>query len=91
MELGHKLDHSEAEALKKIADCLSQLDEVESAIEIFHKAGDYEKILRLHVDMQNWSAAFALVDKHPQYESFLYLSHAQYLIENDKFVDAQKG
>lgn len=89
--MAHRLDSSEVEALKKIANCLNQSDEIESAIEIYDKAGEYEKILRLYVETQNWPAAFALVEKHPQYESFVFLSHAQYLIENDKFVEAQKG
>ncbi|KAK7605351.1 hypothetical protein V9T40_007209 [Parthenolecanium corni] len=91
LELAHRLDSSEVEALKKIANCLNQSDEIESAIEIYDKAGEYEKILRLYVETQNWPAAFALVEKHPQYESFVFLSHAQYLIENDKFVEAQKA
>lgn len=89
--MGRKLDGSEVEALKKIANCLSQLDEVESAIEVYDKAGEYETILKLYSEMQNWSAVFALMEKHPQYESFVFLSYAQYLIENDKFVEAQKG
>lgn len=89
--MGRILDTSEVEALKKIANCLSHLDEVESAIEIYEKAGEYETILRMYCEMQNWSAAFALIEKHPQYASLVFLSHARYLIENDKFVEAQKG
>lgn len=79
------------EALKKIAHCLSQHGHVDYATEILYKIGEHENILQLHINMKNWPAAFSLVDKYPQYESVLYIPYAQWLVENDKFVDAQKG
>lgn len=79
------------EALKKIAHCLKQQEYVDNAIEILSKIGEFESILQIYIEMKNWPAAFSLIEKNPQYESVLYMSYAQWLVENDKFVDAQKG
>jgi intraflagellar transport protein 122 len=64
---------------------------VENAIDVYNKLGDSENILQLYVEAKNWPSAFALVKKHPQYEAALYMPYAQWLVENDKFVEAQKG
>lgn len=91
IDLGRKLDKMEVEVLKKIAHCLRQQEYVDNAIEILSKIGELESILQIHIEMKNWPAAFSLIEKHHQYESVLYMSYAEWLVENDKFVDAQKG
>lgn len=89
--MGKKLDDSETEALKKIADCLSKLDKPEYAIGIYNRLRDIHSVLQLHINVKNWSAAFALVEQNPEYENILYIPYAQWLVENDNFVEAQKG
>ena len=91
IDLGRKLDKIEAKPLKKIAEYLSEQGEAESAVSIYEKLGEHEHILRLYVDSKHWSAAFSLIEKYPQYETTLYLPYARWLVENDKFVHAQKG
>lgn len=64
---------------------------MENAVEIFRKIGLEENILQMYIDMKNWTAAFPIVEKYPEFKQTLYLSYATWLIENDKFVEAQKG
>jgi len=91
VDLARKLDKIEAEALKKVADCFRQHGRLENAVEVYSKLDEYEEILRLYVDTKNWESAFALIEKYPEYQNTLYMPYARWLVENDKFVEAQKG
>lgn len=91
LELSKKLNEDDIEHQKKIADCLSDMGEMENAVEIFRKIGLEENILQMYIDMKNWTAAFPIVEKYPEFKQTLYLSYATWLIENDKFVEAQKA
>ena len=44
---------------------------------------------RKHLFLAN--QAFALVEKNPEYKDEVYVPYAQWLAENDKFEEAQKG
>lgn len=91
VDLAKKLDKIETEALKKIADCFRQQGELENAVEVYKKLDEHGSVLQLYVDTKNWELAFTLVKKYPQFMSSLYIPYARWLVENDKFVEAQKG
>lgn len=44
--------------------------------------------LRSHL---SFSQAFSLVEKHPQFRNDVFVPYAQWLAENDRFEEAQKG
>lgn len=48
-------------------------------------------MVTLHVEAHNWDQAFILVKKNPTFAPLVYLPYAEWLAENDKFVEAQKG
>lgn len=48
-------------------------------------------MIALHVEAHNWDQAFILVEKNPTFSPLVYLPYAEWLAENDKFIEAQKG
>lgn len=48
-------------------------------------------MVTLHVEAHNWDQAFILVEKNPIFAPLVYLPYAEWLAENDKFIEAQKG
>lgn len=91
IDLGKKLDENETEALRKIADSLNNLGRSENAISIYKRLGEIESVLKLHIGLKNWPLAFSLIEQYPQHENILYIPYARWLVENDNFVEAQKG
>lgn len=48
----------------------------------------YMSVLCSHLSV---SQAFSLVEKHPQFKNDVFVPYAQWLAENDRFEEAQKG
>jgi len=59
------------------------------AQEVLLKLGDVKGLLKLHLDHQKWDDALALTQEHPAFAAQVYLPYAQWLIEQDRFDDAQ--
>jgi len=93
LELGRHTDKAEEVILSRIGDELRKLGDIESAVEIYTKLGKDmgTDIVALHVEAHNWDQAFTLVKKNPTFAPLVYLPYAEWLAENDKFVEAQKG
>jgi intraflagellar transport protein 122 len=79
--------------LNRIGDELRKLGDTESAVEIYAKMGKDmgPDMVALHVEAHNWDQAFILVEKNPIFAPLVYLPYAEWLAENDNFVEAQKG
>ncbi|KAF5280569.1 hypothetical protein FQR65_LT00320 [Abscondita terminalis] len=90
-DLGHRLDKSERPTLLSIAEFLKQLNDSSAAAEIYRRLGDSEAVLKLHISTRQWDEAFALVKSQPQYKALVYVPYANWLAENDKFVQSQKA
>jgi len=93
LELGRHTDKAEEVILSRIGDELRKLGDTESAVEIYAKLGKDmgPDMVSLHVEAHNWDQAFALVGKNPIFAPLVYLPYAEWLAENDEFVEAQKG
>ena len=91
IDTGRKLDKAEAEPLAIVGGYLKQLGSIQYAQEIYRKKGDFKSVVRLYVEAQEWSDAFALADKYPEFKEDIYVPYAKFLAESDRFVEAQKA
>lgn len=91
IELGRRLDKVDRESLLCVAEQLKRLGQTGAAAELYHRLGDSAAVLKLHVDAREWSEAFVLAEQQPQHKALVYVPYANWLAENDKFVQAQKG
>ena len=91
MEVGRHLDKAETEGVRAVAEYLRCLGQLDYATEMYRKLGEERSIVVLHVEARHWTEAFALVDRHSEYSDLVYVPYAQWLAENDKFIEAQKG
>ncbi|XP_050537912.1 intraflagellar transport protein 122 homolog [Daktulosphaira vitifoliae] len=93
LQLGRQIDKAEETILGRIGDELRKLGDVDSAAEMYSKMGKGAgpDMVTLQVEAHNWDQAFLLAEKNPNYAPLVYLPYAEWLAENDKFIDAQKA
>lgn len=91
IDLGRRLDKANRSSLIAIAEHLKHLNQSTAAAELYRRLGDSAAVLNLHVEAKEWAQAFTLVQSQPQYKALVYVPYANWLAENDKFVQAQKA
>ncbi|XP_054721497.1 LOW QUALITY PROTEIN: intraflagellar transport protein 122 homolog [Uloborus diversus] len=89
--IAKKVDLTERKTLLIIGTQLKRLQEYGAAAEIFHKVGDIPSLIDMNVESKNWKEAFELAKQHPEYKVNVFVPYANWLAENDRFVDAQKA
>ncbi|XP_042911227.1 intraflagellar transport protein 122 homolog [Parasteatoda tepidariorum] len=87
----NKVDLTERKTLSLIGNHLKRLQEYGTAAEIFHKIGDIPSLVEMNVQAKNWKEAFELAKQYPTFKESVYIPYANWLAENDRFVEAQKA
>ena len=59
------------------------------AAQVLLKLGDTDGLLQLHLNTNHWDEALKLIETHPHLASRVYEPYAQWLIEQDRFEEAQ--
>ena len=57
--------------------------------QVLNKLGDVEGLLSLYLSNNHWPDALALIKQNPQFAPRVYLPYAQWLVEQDRFEEAQ--
>ena len=57
--------------------------------EVLLKLGDTEGLLNLHLSSNQWTEALALIEEYPAFAPRVYLPYATWLVEQDRFEEAQ--
>lgn len=91
LDVGRKLDKADREGIQLVAQHLQRLGALNFATEMYRKLGEEKSVVLLHVEARDWKEAFALAERHPEFKDLVYVPYAQWLAENDKFVEAQKA
>jgi hypothetical protein len=91
VDVGRRLDKADNDGIRLVAQHLCRLKQLNYATEMYRKLADERSIVQLYVQAREWKEAFAIIDSRPEFKDQVYVPYAQWLAENDKFVEAQKG
>ncbi|KAJ3026188.1 hypothetical protein HK097_006508, partial [Rhizophlyctis rosea] len=61
------------------------------AAEVLVKMGDVKHLVEFHVETKNWDEAFRIVDRHPDLVSIVCVPYADYLAQQDRYLEAQEN
>jgi len=91
IDVARSLDSSRTAELQA---CLSYFEKAKSheyAKEVLLMLGDIQGLLHLNLEFKKWDDALQLIEGHPEYAPQVYLPYAQWLVENDRFDEAQEA
>ncbi|XP_023209528.1 intraflagellar transport protein 122 homolog [Centruroides sculpturatus] len=91
MDIGRHLDKADQMALATIAESLRKHKQYQYAAEIYRKMHDVHALIKLYVEAHQWEEAFVLAEQHTEFKEEVYVPYANWLAENDRFVEAQKA
>ncbi|KAL5515597.1 hypothetical protein EMCRGX_G000787 [Ephydatia muelleri] len=91
--LVHDLDKASQsnELLYKCATYLKNHSQYSYAAEVYEKLKDIKSLVSMYVSIQQWNEAFSLAMQHPEFKDDVYTPYATWLVENDKFDEAQEA
>uniref|UniRef100_A0A1A9X527 Intraflagellar transport protein 122 homolog n=1 Tax=Glossina brevipalpis TaxID=37001 RepID=A0A1A9X527_9MUSC len=78
-------------SLEMVAYNLKRLKALPLAAEVFKKLGDEAQVVQLHVEAHDWAEAFHLAENLPDLLPQVHYQHAQWLAENDQFIEAHEA
>lgn len=90
-DIGRRLSHTDKGSLEMVAYNLKRLKALPLAAEMFKKLGDEAQVVQLHVEAHDWTEAFHLAENMPDLLPQVHYQHAQWLAENDQFIEAHEG
>ena len=91
LDIVRKLDKNDRDLLVRCAEYFKIMSQHNFAAEVYEKMGNIESLIELRMESNQWEEVFALTKRYPEYDKQAHYKHAQWLAENDKFEEAQKG
>jgi intraflagellar transport protein 122 len=85
------LPKSDVANITECGNTFRKLGSLQYAAEAFERIADSKQLLQIHVEMQMWDAAFALLTRYPQYAGDVYVPYAAWLATNDRYEEAQEA
>jgi intraflagellar transport protein 122 len=91
LEIVRKLDKADRELLNKCGDYFRRMQMHNFAGEVYEKMGNIEELIELRMETHQWEEVFALAKRYPDLNNMALFKYGQWLAENDRFDEAQKG
>ena len=91
LEIVRKLDKADRESLAKCGEHFKRLQLHNFAAEVYEKMGNIKELIELRMQSNQWEEVFALAKKYPDLNNLAHYKYGQWLAENDRFEEAQKG
>jgi intraflagellar transport protein 122 len=91
LEIVRKLDKADRESLSKCGEYFKRMNLHNFAAEVYEKMGNIKELIELRMESHQWEEVFALAKKYPDLNNLAQYKYGQWLAENDRFEEAQKG
>jgi intraflagellar transport protein 122 len=91
LEIVRKLDKADRESLNKCGEYFKRMQLHNFAAEVYEKMGNIKELIELRMESHQWDEVFALSKKYPELNNLAHYKYGQWLAENDRFEEAQKG
>jgi intraflagellar transport protein 122 len=91
LEIVRKLDKADRDALSKCGEYFKTMNMPNFASEVYEKMGNIKELIELRIQSLQWDEVFALAKKYPDINNMALYKYGQWLAENDRFEEAQKG
>jgi intraflagellar transport protein 122 len=91
MEVARSLNRTQSDELSLCAHYFKDHGHYAYAADIYTRMNDVKSLIDLHVEARHWEEAFDLVEEHPKFKDAIYMPYATWLVENDRFDEAQKA
>lgn len=91
LEIVRKLDKADRESLSKCGDYFKKMNLANFAGEVYEKMGNIKELIDLRIEALQWDEVFALAKRYPDLDNMAHYKYGQWLAENDRFEEAQKG
>lgn len=91
MNIVHQLDKGDRNNLILCADFLMKHKQYFNAGEVYKKMGDLKQLAQVYVKTFQWQEAFHLASENSELREIVYMPYANWLAENDRYIEAQKG
>ncbi|KAJ3403303.1 hypothetical protein HDV05_007909, partial [Chytridiales sp. JEL 0842] len=89
IEITRKLKKTDTKPLSRCLYFFRKNNHHAYAAECLVKMGDITHLLNLYIDLKQWDDAFRIVETHPEHGPQLYLPYANWLAENDRYMESQ--
>lgn len=91
MDISLRLDKADHTSLAMVAEYLKKHKQYGHAADVYRKMGDSKSLVKLYVEAQKWDEAFVQAGLHPEFKEEVFVPYANWLAENDRFVESQKA
>jgi intraflagellar transport protein 122 len=94
IEVVRTLQKTDTQALEMAASFFRKAQSAQGfqlAKEVYLKMDDFKSIIEIHVELQQWEDALALLQSHPEHKETVFLAYGNWLAVNDRFDEAQKA
>jgi intraflagellar transport protein 122 len=68
-----------------------EMNEPDSAVELYERIKDIPTVVKMKLVTKDWDYLLALADREPFHREAVLLPYAEFLVENDRFIEARKA
>jgi intraflagellar transport protein 122 len=91
LQLVRNPSNRDSKLLNHCARLFEKVGQLVFAAEVLEMLGDWEKLVNVYISAQQWEQAFSFLKDHPKLKDRVYFPYAMWLLESDRFNEAQEA